>query len=124
MSVLQETKVHLLLSLQCQLQGSPPSQKLQSSMCRMSMARGRLCDIGDSPNSVATGRETVPTVSPAWASTHQDTTTEPFQTTTTAVRPVAWGKAGLDSGVDYFTSGRLETTFLLLSLFKDAFESG
>lgn len=83
-----------------------------------------LCDIGDSPNSVATGKETVPTVSPAWASTHQDTTTEPFQTTTTAVGPVAWGKAGLDSGVDYFTSGRLEKTFLLFSSFKDAFESG
>lgn len=45
MSVLQETRVHLLLSLQCQLQGSPPSQKLQSSMCRMSKARGRLCAI-------------------------------------------------------------------------------
>lgn len=124
MSVLQETQVHLLLSLQWQLQGPPPLQKLKSSWCRMSMARGRLCAISAIvPNSVATGRETVPTVPPAWASTHQDTTTEPFQKTTTAVGPVALGKAGLDSGVDYFASGRPERRCFSCS-FKDAFELG
>lgn len=60
MSVLQESQVHLLQSLQWQLQGSPPSQKPQSSRCRMSMARGRdfPCDMGKSPNGVTTGRET------------------------------------------------------------------
>lgn len=64
------------------------------------MAQGNTsCDIGDSPNSVATGRKTVPTVPLVWASTHHYTSTVPFQMTTTAVGPVARGKAGLDFGV-------------------------
>lgn len=51
------------------------------------------------PTAWPQGRETVPTVPLVWASTHDYTSTVPFQMTTTAVGPVARGKAGLDFGV-------------------------
>lgn len=104
MSVRRESQVHLLLSLQWQLQRPSPSRELQSSRCPMSMARGRrLCAI-------------VPTVWPLGARLSKQflqrgqvpTRTPPqclFKPLLLLWGPVAWGKAGLDFGVDYLISG-------------------
>lgn len=75
------------------------------------------------PTSVATGRETVPTVSPAWASTHQDTSTVPFQTTTTAAGTSGLGKSwtGLGSGLLCLKTTREVGSF---ASFHYIFESG
>lgn len=73
---------------------------------------GHKCDISDSPSSVVAGRESVPTVSLVWASTHHYTRHSAFSNVYYWCGTSGFGeKLDWTSGVDYFSHEREKKWF-------------
>lgn len=115
MSVLHVSQAHLLLSLQFQIKAtlSASSQNLATFTGTVVLevlnvhGTGHKCDISDSPSSVVTGRENVPTVSLVWASTHHYTRHSAFSNDYYWCGTSGFGeKLDWTFGVDYFSRER------------------